>query len=56
MAIESLELRSVANGFIVVVNEDYNVQEYVFTSLPQVMRFVKTKMASGKGKDESENS
>ena len=38
---ESIEIRKVANGFVVVVNDADDSREYVFDTYRRVMKFVK---------------
>lgn len=38
---ESIEIRKVANGFVVVVNDSDDSYEYVFDTYRKVLKFVK---------------
>lgn len=38
---ESIELRKVENGFIIVVNKEDESQEYVFGKSSQIFKFIK---------------
>jgi len=38
---ESIEIRKVANGFIVVVNDENETREFVFDTYRRVIKFVK---------------
>jgi hypothetical protein len=38
---ESIEIRKVINGFIVVVNDEDSSKEFVFDSYRRVLKFIK---------------
>ena len=38
---ESIEIRKVKNGFVVIVNETDDTSEYVFDSYRRVLKFIK---------------
>lgn len=38
---ESIEIRRVANGYIVIVNDEDETREYIFDSHRRVMKFIK---------------
>lgn len=38
---ESIELRKVANGFIIVVNDENESKEYVFDKSSKIFKFIK---------------
>jgi hypothetical protein len=38
---ESIELRKVENGFVVIVNNEAGTQEYVFSKSSQLVKFIK---------------
>jgi len=38
---ESIEIRRVANGYIVIVNDEEETREYIFDNHRRVMKFVK---------------
>lgn len=47
---ESIEIRKVANGFVVVVNTEEDSTEYVFDSYRRVLKFIKEFLDAGAGK------
>jgi len=47
---ESIEIRKVANGFVVVVNTEEDSKEYVFDSYRRVLKFIKEFLDAGAGK------
>lgn len=47
---ESIEIRKVANGFVVVVNTEEDSREYVFDSYRRVLKFIKEFLDAGAGK------
>lgn len=38
---ESIEIRRVANGYVIVVNDEEDSREYVFDTHRRVMKFIK---------------
>ena len=49
---ESLEIRRVANGFILVVNTEEEAREYVYDTERKLMRVVKQYLGERVSKDE----
>ena len=48
MVFESIEVRRVANGFVVVVNTEDDNKEYVYDTSRKAMRFIKGFLESSK--------
>lgn len=41
---ESLEVRKVENGYIVVIHSDDGTHEYIFDTIRRVMKFLREKL------------
>ena len=52
---ESLEIRRVANGFILVVNTEDDATEFVYDTQRKLMRVVKQYLGERVTKDEAED-